>query len=137
MQEVMQKAQELAEVILVSPVYTRMKELEEAVENDPEAYGLMNDLAAKRHRVEELLTTKNVDPDALKQAGKEMKAAETLMNANARIQELKKARKAFSEMMDNVNRILRLVITGEVDQEDFAVGADCAGNCDDCAGCSY
>jgi hypothetical protein len=46
---------------------------------------------------------------------------------------MREAQVKFQEMMDNVNRILRLVITGEV--EDAAGG--CTGNCSSCSGCGH
>ena len=53
-----------------------------------------------------------------------------------KIQALKAARKDFSDMMNNVNRILRLVITGEVEEDDFSATVSCGGNCANCSGCS-
>ena len=136
MRNVMQKAQELAEAVVASDLYTRMKQLEEEVTQDPEASGAMNNMIAKRKRVEEVLSTKNMKPDDLAQASLEMEAAETAMNSNEKIQALKAARKDFSDMMNNVNRILRLVITGEVEEDDFSASVSCGGNCANCSGCS-
>ena len=136
MRNVMQKAQELAEAVVASDLYTRMKQLEEEVAQDPEASGAMNNMIAKRKRVEEVLSTKNMKPDDLAQASLEMEAAETAMNSNEKIQALKAARKDFSDMMNNVNRILRLVITGEVEEDDFSATVSCSGNCANCSGCS-
>ena len=117
-------------------VSSRMKQLEEEVAQDPEASGAMNNMIAKRKRVEEVLSTKNMKPDDLAQASLEMEAAETAMNSNEKIQALKAARKDFSDMMNNVNRILRLVITGEVEEDDFSATVSCGGNCANCSGCS-
>ena len=83
MRNVMQKAQELAEAVVASDLYTRMKQLEEEVAQDPEASGAMNNMIAKRKRVEEVLSTKNMKPDDLAQASLEMEAAETAMNSSA------------------------------------------------------
>ena len=135
MREVMQKAQELAEAVLASNVYTKMKELEEEVQADPEAAAAMQTMIDRRKRVEDILSSKNMDPEELSRAGQEMQEAEAEMNRNAKIQVLKAARKEFSTMMDNVNRILRLVITGEVEQDDV-VSVSCSGNCSGCSGCS-
>lgn len=133
MNDVMQKAQELAEAILGSDVYNRMRDLEEEAQDDPEASAAMQRMVEKRRRVEELLTTKGMDREELTRASREMKEAETAMNANEKIQALKAARKDFSTMMENVNRILRLVITGEIQEDDVSGG--CGGNCAACQGC--
>ncbi len=134
MQDVMRKAQELADAVVASSVYTRMKELEDVVSEDEAAAEAMENMIASRKRVEEILTMKNMDPEELKRAGEVMQQAEKRMNENERIQELKQARKDFSTMMDNVNRILRLVITGEIREEDLGE-ASCGGSCEGCTGC--
>ena len=132
MKDVMQKAQELAEAILASDVYRKMKELEDTVQADPGAAEKVGILMEKRQRVESLLTSKGMDPEELKRANEEMVRAEAEMNANEKVAALKAARKSFSTMMDNVNRILRLVITGEIREDDVS---GCSGNCDGCSGC--
>ncbi len=134
MLEVMQKAQELAEAVVASSVYTRMKELEEEVSNDEGAALAMETMVSSRKRVEEILTMKNMDPEELKQASQVMQQAEKSMNENEKILALKQARKDFSTMMDNVNRILRLVITGEIREEDVT-DTGCSGSCEGCSGC--
>ena len=133
MREVMNKAQELAEAILDSEVYQKMKDQENAVRKDPAAAKAMGDMIEKRQRVENVLSSANMDPNELAQASREMEEAEQRMNGNAMIKELKDRRKDFQTMMDNVNKILRLVITGQVEDESGAAG--CSGNCSGCSGC--
>ena len=134
MKEVMQKAQELAEAILNSEIYQDMKKQENAVQRDAEAAGLLGDLIEKRQRVENVLSGTKMNPDELAEASREMEEAEKRMNENIMIMSLKDKRKDFQTMMDSVNRILRLVITGETEEE--AGGRDrCSGNCTGCNGC--
>ena len=133
MREVMNKAQELAEAILDSEVYRKMKDQENTVRKNPEAAKAMGDMIEKRQRVETVLSSANMDPNELAQASKEMEEAEQRMNSNAMIRELKDRRKDFQTMMDNVNKILRLVITGQVEDETGSAG--CSGNCSGCSGC--
>ena len=133
MREVMNKAQELAEAILDSEVYRKMKEQENAVRKDPEAAKALGDMIEKRQKVETVLSSASMDPDELAQASREMEEAEQRMNDNGMIQELKNRRKDFQTMMDNVNRILRLVITGQVEDENGSAG--CNGDCSGCSGC--
>lgn len=129
---VMQKAQALAEAILESEVYQGMKRAENSYMHDEQAISLTAVVNEKRNAVQELLTANNMDHEALARAGEELEAAERNMNACPAVNELQEARHAFTSMMDNVNRILRLVITGETgDQE----GGGCSGHCSSCAGC--
>ena len=132
MLQVMQKAQELADAVIASDVYKRMKDAEIELEKDAEATETVNNMMRKRQRVEDLLTAKGMDPEELKQANREMLQAEQKMNANEKVAKLKAARKEFSTMMDNVNRVLRLVITGELREDDIS---PCGGKCEGCSGC--
>ena len=134
MRNVMMKAQELAEAILDSEVYTRMKQQENDVKRDPEAGIALSDMIEKRSRVENILSSANMDPNELAEASREMEEAEKRMNENEMIQSLKDCRKDFQTMMDNVNRILRLVITGQTEDENGG-SSGCSGNCSGCSGC--
>ena len=133
MREVMMKAQELAEAILNSETYTKMKKLESEVRHDETAARLLSDMIEKRQAVESILSSAGMKPEELSSASLEMEAAEKAMNENEQIAALKSARKDFQTMMDNVNQILRLVITGRVD--DSSSGGHCSGNCSSCGGC--
>ena len=133
MRNVMMKAQELAEAILDSEVYTRMKQQENDVKRDPEAGIALSDMIEKRSRVENILSSANMDPNELAEASRKMEEAEQRMNDNEMIRTLKEYRKDFQTMMDNVNRILRLVITGETEDENGR--SSCGGNCSGCSGC--
>ena len=133
MRNVMMKAQELAESILDSEIYQKMKQQENAVRRDPEAAKALGDMIEKRNRVETILSAADMDPNELAEASREMEEAEKRMNENEMIQSLKDCRKDFQTMMDNVNKILRLVITGET--EDDTKFSGCGGNCSGCSGC--
>ena len=133
MREVMAKAQELAEAILESDIYQEMKRQETAVRKDADAAKAFGDMIEKRQQVESILSSEKMDPEVLAQASREMEEAENRMNKNEMIGKLKEKRKDFQTMMDNVNKILRLVITGET--EDETSGTACGGNCSGCSGC--
>ena len=111
MRDVMNKAQELAEAILNSETYKEMKKSEAEMRRDSEAAATLGDMIEKRNRVENILASADMDPNVLAEASREMEEAEKRMNENPKIIELKEKRKDFQTMMDNVNRILRLVIT--------------------------
>ena len=133
MRNVMMKAQELAESILDSEIYQKMKQQENAVRRDPEAAKALGDMIEKRNRVETILSAADMDPNELAEASREMEEAEKRMNENTMIKSLKDYRKDFQTMMDNVNKILRLVITGETEDDTKFTG--CGGNCSGCSGC--
>lgn len=136
MKKVMQKTQELAEAILESDYYQKMKATESETRRDEVAASLLDDMICKRQRVEDILSSSDMDPEELKKASIEMSDAEKAMNDNPQIRKLKEARKDFQAMMDNVNQLLRLVITGETDDTGrFRHSSSCSGNCSGCNGC--
>ena len=128
------KAQELAEAMLDSETYQKMNQQENDVRRDPDAARALSDMIEKRNKVEEILSAANMDPNELAEASREMEEAESRMNSNEMISMLKDYRKDFQTMMDNVNRILRLVITGETEDENGG-NTGCSGNCSGCSGC--
>ena len=132
MREVMMKAQALAEAILNSEVYKNMHDLEEQVTKDEAATALISSYMEKRNDVELLLRSPEFDAEKVAAAGEELQKAEQAMDDCEIVKGMREAQQTFQEMMDNVNRILRLVITGEV--EDSAAGG-CTGNCASCGGC--
>ena len=131
MREVMMKAQALAEAISQSEVYKTMHDLEDQVTKDETATALIAAYMEKRSNVELLLRSPEFDAEKVAAAGQELQDAEQAMEACTMVKDMREAQQSFQEMMDNVNRILRLVITGEV--EDAAGG--CSGNCASCSGC--
>ena len=136
MNNVMHKAQELAEAILESSIYQRMHTAELQVNKDEEAVKAVSDFVEKRQAVESILASNNMDHTALAEAGKAMEEAEKKLNEVALIKEMQESRQEFTQMMENVNRILRLVVTGEVEEE-HECGGDCFGcsSCSSCGGC--
>ena len=136
MNNVMHKAQELAEAIVESSIYQRMHAAELQVNKNEEAVKAVSDFVEKRQKVENILASNNLDHNELAEAGKAMEEAEKHLNEVPLIKEMQESRKEFTQMMENVNRILRLVITGETEEE-HECGGDCSGcsSCSSCGGC--
>ena len=133
MREVMMKAQALAEAISQSEIYKTMRELEDKVTQDDAATAAIAAYMEKRGNVELLLRAPEFDAEKVAAAGEELQEAEKAMEACTIVKDMREAQQTFQEMMDNVNRILRLVIAGET--EDAASG--CSGNCASCSGCGH
>lgn len=133
MRDVMMKAQSLAEAILASDIYKTMHDLEDQVTRDEAATAAISAYMEKRGNVELLLRAPDFDAEKVAAAGQELEEAEKAMDACPMVKDMREAQQRFQEMMDNVNRILRLVITGAV--EDGSGG--CSGNCASCGGCGH
>lgn len=135
MNNVMHKAQELAEAIVESSVYQRMHESELKFNKDEEAVKAVSDFVEKRQAVENILASNNMDHEELVKAGQAMEEAEKFLNEIPLVKEMQQARQEFTQMMENVNRILRLVITGETEDECDGNCGGCSGSCSTCGGC--
>ena len=135
MREVMQKAQELAEAIVESSVYQRMHTAELQVNKDEEAVKAVAAFVEKRQAVENVLAQSDMDHEQLARVGEEMEEAEKRLNEVPLVKEMQEARKEFTQMMENVNRILRLVVTGETDDGCSGDCSGCSGGCEGCGGC--
>lgn len=135
MREVMQKAQELAEAIVESSVYQRMHAAELQVNKDEEAVKAVAAFVEKRQAVENVLAQSDMDHEQLARVGEEMEEAEKRLNEVPLVKEMQEARKEFTQMMENVNRILRLVVTGETDDGCSGDCSSCSGGCESCGGC--
>ena len=135
MREVMQKAQELAEAIVESSIYQRMHAAELQVNKDEEAVKAVAEFVEKRQAVETVLAQSDMDHELLAQAGEEMEEAEKHLNEVPLVKDMQEARRDFTQMMENVNRILRLVVTGETDDGCSGDCSGCSGGCEGCGGC--
>lgn len=124
----------MAEAILDSDIYQRMHKAEMQVTKDEAATKAIADFVDKRQVVESVLASNEMDHDALALAGQEMEEAEKAMNEVPLVKELQQSRQDFNQMMENVNRILRLVITGET-EDSSSCGGGCSGSCAHCSGC--
>ncbi len=134
MEKVLNQAEQLAEAILESEEYIRMRLLEQAATKDEEATRLVAAYSQHRGQVEELLAANNLDHGALAKAGEALEAAEKAIDDHQALKDMRDARAAFTDMMNKVNAIIKYVVTGE-DPEEEAGG--CGGGCESCGGCGH
>lgn len=129
MREVMMKAQELAQAILDTGYYQKMQELETQLTADETAAALVSDFVEKRNAFEQLMRTEGADRSAFAAAGKAYADAQAALDENDLVKQMREAQQKYNDLMENVNRILRLVVTGETEE------GGCSGNCSSCSGC--
>ena len=121
-------ATRLAEQIVNSDEYKNMRLLERDLANDEKAQAAQ--LRFRMAQEEAIEAMNDVEhPERLKDATLELDAAEKAMNDDPLIAQTDEARKIFNQMMQNINGILKLFITGDSD------GAGCSGSCEGCKGC--
>lgn len=133
MNQVFEKTRELGEAIMQSEEYRHMKEIEEKAMQNAEAADTMGRFLERRGQVEELLAAENPDPVTLQRLSDEMDQLQKHMQLIEDIQELTQARAQFSGLIDQVNKVLKFIITGQMDEDEGCSG-DCEGGCEGCSG---
>jgi cell fate (sporulation/competence/biofilm development) regulator YlbF (YheA/YmcA/DUF963 family) len=132
MENVLNQAEQLAEAILESEIYIKMRIAEQAAMRDEEAAGLIAEYSQRRSDVESLLASNDLDHTALTEAGETLEAAEKAVDSNMLIKVMRDTNRAFTDMMQQVNKIIKYVVTGEMEQDE-----GCSGSCGSCGGCHH
>lgn len=130
MEKVLNQAELLAEAILESNAYISMRLSETAAMKDQHATDLIAAYTEKRQRVENILADANMNHGDLAAAGEELQNIEEAIDQNPTIVKMREGREAFTDMMNKVNSIIKLVVTGESDEEEDG----CSGSCSSCGG---
>ncbi len=132
MNEVFEKTRELGEAIQRSEEYLALKAAEAKAMKNAEAAEAMGKYMELRHQMEGMIAQGDKDWVKIKQVSDEMESWQERMNMVDDIIQLNRAQKAFSTLIDEVNSVLRFIVTGEMPSEDKE---GCSGSCATCHGC--
>lgn len=132
MNEVFEKTRELGEAIQRSDEYLTLKAAEAKAMKNTEAADAMGKYMELRRQMELMLAQGDKDWVKIQQVSDEMQAWQEHMNMVDDIIHLNQAQKAFSTLIDEVNSVLRFIVTGEMPSEDKG---GCSGSCATCYGC--
>lgn len=130
MNKVQECARALGEAIVASEEYKNMQLAENAAMNDPAATEAMARFMELRTSLNDAMSQPEPDAALIAQLGKEMDEVQRTLNTMPSVDAMTTSRQQFSALMNQVNKILEFIITGEVEQ-----GGGCSGNCSGCAGC--
>ena len=130
---VFQKTRELGEALMQSEEYTAMKALEDRAMGNEEAAMTMGKFIETKQALEELLMSDDPDAEALRALSAQMDELQEHLQLIDDIHQLTEARNAFSSLIEQVNGVLRFIITGEMPDGEEEEG--CGGNCGACGGC--
>lgn len=123
-------ARALGEAIVDSDEYKNMQITEKAAMSDPAVAEAMGRFLELKEALGNVMHQEEPDPDLIASYGQEMDEVQQRMNAMPAVDAMTASRQRFSEMMNQVNRILEFIVTGEVEQR-----GGCSGNCGSCGGC--
>jgi len=130
MEKVMECARALGMAIVESEVYQNMQAAEAGAMGNEEVTAAMARFIELKQLIGEEMSKEDADPMLLSDYGKEMDELQQKLNEMDAVDAMTSARQRFSEMMNQVNKILEFIITGETASE-----GGCSGNCGSCGGC--
>lgn len=132
-QEILQAAQDLAELIKLSPEYNQMQEQEELALQDEALQEEYRGYTLLRQQLQELMAEDAPDQEQITRLSQQIDAQQESLQAMESMEKLNGARQAFSVLMERVNMIMQGVLSPESDEDD--VPGCGAGGCAGCSGC--
>lgn len=130
MEQILEKARELGEMLAQSEEFTELGQLEEAAMADPDIEALYAQFADIREKQETLEMAEEADGVAADNLQRELDELEEQLSQRPEIKSLESARARFGMLMDQVNRVLQITLEGG--EADSCGEGGCAG----CQGCS-
>lgn len=130
MSKVTDCARALGEAIVASEEYKNMQITEQEAMSNPAVAEKMSRYLEVKEALGNLMCQPEPDPEQMSRYGQEMDEIQRELNAMPVVDAMTTSRQQFSELMNQVNRVLEFIITGELQQ-----GGGCSGNCSGCSGC--
>lgn len=127
MHEVFEKASILGEAIQRSEEFRAMRQAEEAVMRDPGTATIYSEFMTRRTQVQEALSQENPDHAALAEQSEALQSMQEALGLMPLIQQMTRARAEFTTMMEQVNQVLRFLVTGDMGEEESGCGGKCGG----------
>lgn len=128
-QSVIEKAQELAQVIAKSPEFISMRAAEDAATQDEAMVDAFSRYHELHHKIEAISMQENPDFDEMGALTREMEAVQEEIQHLPLAQAMQQAQQDFSAMMAAVNAELSKVLSPQ---------SSCDGDCHSCGGgCSH
>lgn len=123
-------ARALGEAIVASDEYKNMQVTEAAAMSDPAVTEAMARYMELKNKLGDVMSSPDADAETISTLGREMDEIQQTLSAMPAVDAMTTARQQFSEVMNQVNRVLEYIITGELPQQ-----GGCSGNCSGCSGC--
>ena len=130
MNQIIEKARELGQMIADSDEIKALKGAEELQLADPEAQELMMEYANTREAISKKASNPDISKEEFEKIQGEMEAAFAKLMTNENIKRYIEANKEFKSLIDQVNAIIAYYVKGEEQS------GGCSGNCASCGGCN-
>lgn len=129
MEEILQKAHELGELLAACPELARYQEQEIAFQTDEAAQAAVAEYERKSAALSEEMHKASMTPEKLEAFRKQMNDNMAELTKNATAREYLEAKSSFNQVIVQVNEILGYHIRGEENS------GGCSGHCSGCSGC--
>lgn len=130
--EIMEKASELAELIVGSDELAAMRKAEDAMNNDPAAVKILTEFQEKQQQVYKAhMNGQELDAEDKRQ----VEEIEQKMGENPSIRAYIEASEKFEHLMRSVNMVITRALSGEEEQGCGCGATSCGPECGPC-GCS-
>ena len=130
MNDIIEKARELGQMIAESDELKALRGAEELQLSDPDAQELMMEYANTRDRLSQRMASGEATKEEFENIQKEMEEAFSKLMTNANIKRYVEANNTFKTLIDQVNAIIAFYVKGEEQS------GSCSGNCSACGGCN-
>lgn len=134
MDNIIEKARELAKLIQADPSYKALNDAREKNDNDAELQDLIGKFNLKRIELNQAMSESERDQDKINAADAELKEIYQKIMTNENMIAYDKATNELSLIVNKVNRIISGAANGE-DPDTIDTEASCTGSCSSCSGC--
>ena len=134
MDNIIEKARELAKLIQADPSYKALNDAREKNDNDAELQDLIGKFNLKRIELNQAMSESERDQDKINAADAELKEIYQKIMTNENMIAYDKATNELSLIVNKVSRIISGAANGE-DPDTIDTEASCTGSCSSCSGC--
>lgn len=126
--EIFEKSRELGELLVSSEEYKKVQQAEEAFNGDEVAQKKVGEFNEMQQAVQTMMQTPDPDQAAIAAMADRLRNMQAELIEMPSIKAMNEAQTEFSNLLTQVNQVLRFIITGEVED------GGCGGNCSSCGG---
>ena len=126
--DIFEKSRELGELLVASDEYKKVQQAEEAFNDDEFAQKKVAEFNELQQNVQNMMQTPDPDQAAIAEEADRLRNMQAELIEMPYIKAMNDAQTEFSNLLTQVNQVLRFIITGQVDD------GGCGGNCASCGG---
>ena len=131
--EIFEKSRELGELLVASDEYKKVQQAEEAFNSDEFAQAKVAEFNELQQNVQNMMQTPDPDQAAIAAEADRLRNMQAELIEMPSVKAMNDAQTEFSNLLGQVNQVLRFIITGQTEEPESEGG--CTGSCSSCSGC--